>query len=298
MEKIVIEIPQFVRKLQVSKKQKAIHYEWNGIKIKAKGRQNIPKSFFRNDGIYPGGVEVLAEKIENLKEIYYLGYLYKKEKVRLLTRNSSITPSLTEQKGKYVLCRKEEEEFIPVISNLKKVGTPRFYLIKGQDIYSGNLREHFKGFVMTEIKKCYRKYVQNIPVINEYPIKIEAELHDTIKNPYHNIKGEHGSHWDIDNYVYPYMKAFPDLLVELGKLKDDDRLHLTQSIGVKFIPIDNHEDRKLVFIISLDDRAELEGIKAFHNNPIPYKPDGGFENEITRVDYKPINLEDLDKLPY
>ena len=145
------------------------------------------------------------------------------------------------------------------------------YLIKGQDIYSGNLREHMRGFVMDKIKECYKPYIKDLQPITNYPVKISCQVYDTIKNFYDKDKSELGGRWDMDNLMYPYLKAFPDLLTKEGILVDDDRLHLPSTIGATLIPIDNHEDRKLVFIIEKDDREELTRIKEYHKNKETYE---------------------------
>lgn len=255
-----VEIPQHIRKIQLSASQRAIYFEWNGVCIKAK-RTNIPQKFFLK-----GVKRDKFPKIEYLKDDYTLG-MFKDNKLVGTIRDSSLLPNianLLESKIKYRLCLKNGE---PILANLKTVNTPRMYVIKGQDIYSGNLREHMRGTVMDAIKTCYTPFVKNIPVICEYPVCIACEIHDTIKNYYDNSKSniELGQAWDIDNYAYPYMKAFPDLLQALGKIKNDDRLHLTQPPVPIFCPIENHSLRKLVFIIYKDDRDIIKNNKIYQD---------------------------------
>lgn len=257
---ITITIPKFVRKILVSDKQRANYYEWDGNTIKGKGKK-LPLSFYKNKNNLS-----LNTRIEDLKDYFALS-LYYKGKLKGLYRDSKILSSinLNDKDARVFLSRSISKEinlftfesFEKVISNPRIVGKPRYYLIRGQDIYSGNLREHFRGFVMDSIKKSYLPYVKDLPVIDSYPVKIECELHDTIKNHYDQDSSELGQRFDLDNYIYPYYKAFPDLLTNLGKLKDDDRLHVSQIGAVKFCPVDNHEDRKLVFIISLEDREVI-----------------------------------------
>lgn len=239
----------------MSEHQKAKHFEWDGKTIKAKGVK-IYKKFWKDTKFD----FITTDIIEDMKEDYVLG-LYKNKKVVGYTRDSK--EAIKQLVGKWILCQKVGSAIVPIVANSKSVGTPRWYLIKGQDIYSGNLREHMRGFIMDKIKECYKPYVKNIPVIESYPIKITCKLYDTIKNPYHKVRAEVGQQWDIDNYMFPYNKAFPDLLVALGKIKNDDRLHLPSSIGVEFVPIENHEDRKLVYVISKDERPEIKDNKVY-----------------------------------
>lgn len=251
-----------MRKVKLSDKQKITYFEWNGTTIKGKGRE-IPISWYKDKQTAYNCRKNKITKIEDLNQkIYHFGTLDKKGKIDAIR---VITPI---DSKKWILCNRKNDWSIPIICNEKKAGTPRFYLIKGQDIYSGNLREHMKGNIMNKIKESYLPFIKDILPIIDYPVKIECELHDTIKNFYDRSKNL-GQRWDVDNYAYPYMKAFPDLLVEKRILFDDDRLHLTQPPNPIFYPIDNHEDRKLVFIISKDEREIIKNneiYKTYHKN--------------------------------
>lgn len=247
----------------MSKSQLNVYFEWNGIEIKAK-KHKILQRYLKKDF-----TPVLINgqyKIEHFKDNYVIGiFLKSKNKFISFTRDTTDLPDILQSVYKYILCELDKDNLpVPVIANHTKAGKPRMYLIKGQDIYSGNLREHMRGFVMDKIKECYYPFIKDLKPIDIYPIKIRCEVHDTIKNNYaKNEKDEFGGRWDIDNLVYPYLKAFPDLLVRESILKDDDRLHLPSSIHADFVPIDNHEDRKLIFIIEKDERDVLKNNKLF-----------------------------------
>ena len=278
MQPIIVEILQYVRKVQMSKSQLNIYFEWNGVEIKAK-KHKILQRYLKKD-IIPTLTNI-QYKIEHFKDNYVIGtYLKSKNKFISFTRDTSELPDTIQSKNKYILCELNEDNIpVPVIANHTKAGKPRMYLIKGQDIYSGNLREHMRGFVMDKIKECYLPYIKHIKPIENYPVKIKCEVHDTIKNNYSKDKDEFGGRWDIDNLVYPYLKAFPDLLVREGILKDDDRLHLPSSIHAEFVPIDNHEERKLVFIIESDEREVLKNNKLFYK----YHVKESYESEDTEL---------------
>lgn len=262
MKPIRIEVPQFVRVVKMSEKQKAQYFDWNGAYIKGKNKTLPVKFYLDKDKIKD------KPTLNDLKAKYSLGHLIK-GKIEKVFLTHETTPKEIDS-GKIVLCEIIGNKVVPIIRNPKKVGQPRNYLIKGQDIYNGYLNPFSRGKVMDAIKKCYFKAVNAIPVITEYPIGIEVEFHHPIHNPY-DKKGEDGlgQAWDIDNFVYPYMKAFPDLLVQLGKIKNDDRLHLTKPPHVTFYPVDTKEEMKFVFIISKDDRIEIrenEIFKSYHKN--------------------------------
>jgi hypothetical protein len=235
----------------MSKNQRPKYFEWNGIEIKCKG-VTLPRKFFDNP------LENEA-KIEKLKINYFLGQF----KTNKFTGTSIVHTEDIDNNFKYRLGTYINNVFEPIIANSTKVGTPKMYLINGQDIYNGHLQNHMLGFVMNKIKDCYYPYIKDLKPIDFYPVKIKCEVHDTIKNSYVKAKSDIGQRWDIDNLVYPYLKAFPDLLTKEGILKDDDRLHLPSSIHAEFYPIDNHNERKLVFIIEKDEREILKNNKLF-----------------------------------
>jgi hypothetical protein len=259
MEIYRVEIPQHVRKIQLSAKQRPKYFDWDGFSIK--GKVKVPVRFHQKSI-----ARTKETTIEQLKDNYYIVF-FADNKPTFATRETTYLPNvvqLMQTKVKYRLCIKSDNEYIPILSNTKTVNTPKMYLIKGQDIYSGNLREHMRGTVMDAIKECYKPYLVSLPVIDKYPIRIDCEIHDTIKNIYdRSIKEENlGQKWDIDNYAFPYVKAFPDLMQKLGKLRNDDRLHVTQ-LSSSFVPIDNHKNRKLVFIISTDERDIIKNNETY-----------------------------------
>jgi len=127
-------------------------------------------------------------------------------------------------------------------------------------MYSGVLNEFTRAKIVNLLKKDYYEKIQlyNFPVVgildeNDYPIRIELEIVDTIKNVYDRTKKGNGIRWDVGNRAYPYLKTFVDFLVDghkqfKGILPDDDRLHV-EGESYYFTPCDNHEDRKLIFRI-------------------------------------------------
>lgn len=277
----------------MSKSQLNIYYEWNGVEIKAK-KHKVLQRFLKKD-IKPV-LQPIQYKIEHFKDNYVIGiYVKSKNRFTGFTKDTSELPDVIQAKYKYILCELDKDNLpVPVIANHTKAGKPRMYLIKGQDIYSGNLKEHARGFIMDKIKENYYPFIKNLKPIDTYPVKIRCEVHDTIKNNYAKDKDDIGGRWDVDNLVYPYLKAFPDLLVKEKILKDDDRLHLPSSIHAEFVPIDNHEDRKLVFIIEKDDREVLKNNPLFHK----YHCKDSYESEdieLVKDDNEPFKEINNDK---
>lgn len=142
-----------------------------------------------------------------------------------------------------------------VIANPKAAGTPRFVTINGQKIYNGDIDKHLRNKVMSSIKEFFTPFIAQLDVIpiECFPIMLTLEVHDIIREPSSN------SLWDVDNRAWPYIKAFQDCLTgnkdKEGKkrckqiIPDDNVLFITQPPVPKFIPVDNEEDRKLVFTI-------------------------------------------------
>jgi hypothetical protein len=266
MEPIIVEIPQHIRKVQFSAKQRPVYFEWNGLSIKGK-RAKLHVKYFKDKNDIQKDV-----KIEHLKDHFYIGR-FENNKLKYVTRKSEELPSasdLLRTKHKYRLVTYNEDsmsgsKYDLLLCNPNVVNTPKFHLIRGQDFYNSKIREHSRGAIMDAIKECFTPYLVNLPVISEYPVKIECQIHDTIKNVYDGAKEGLGLPWDIDNYAYPYMKAFPDLMQKLGKIKNDDRLHLTSPPSPIFVPIENHNERKLVFIITKDDRDVINNNKIYQD---------------------------------
>lgn len=165
--------------------------------------------------------------------------------------------------GKIILCDAHEK---PVVKNPNSCGTPKYKLINGQDLHALTLQDFERSKIITAIKKQMIPEVAKLKPITEYPIIIEAELYDTILDQeIISTKGKVvDTKFDIDNRFLMYGKTFPDvlcgcpyrdedtgLLVYASKpiIIDDDRLHLTNAMGCLFIPIEDTENRKLIFKI-------------------------------------------------
>lgn len=284
---IKIIIPQYIRTVQISKKQNASFYEWNGSTIKGKKKKlllaYVKKEFHNVPNILP----------EHLKSEYCIGCF---NKVKLVQTFDTLGQLLFHNKLglKYILINKITKE--KIIANQSQVGKPSFKLISGQDIFSGNLREHLRGTIFQAIKQSFLPYVKDMPIISNYPVRIKMYVYDTVKSFNDStLKNEVGQRWDLGNRAYPYGKAFLDLLVTgtdgtnkimEPKLIDDDRLHVTEDPqGGIFCPLRNNDDsrRKLVFIIEEDKRKIIKNNK-FYNGK--YEKNLIKGNPILRKTYK------------
>lgn len=282
MELIRVEIPQHIRKVQLSAKQRPVYFEWNGLCIKGK-KAKIHRRWLQDQSSH-----VVDIKIEDLKDKFFIG-VYHNNKIVSVTRDTSDLPTpaaLLRTKDKYrLVIQNDEQGYTPMLCNSKVVDTPRMKLIKGQDFYNSTIKEHQRGTIMNAIKECYKPYLVNLPVIQDYPVRMVCEVHDTIRNVYdlHQQTGT-GKPWDVDNYAYPYLKAFPDLMQALGKIRNDDRLNVTQPPSAIFCPIEHHRDRKLVFIISKDERELIANNETYRNYHNPVQLGEGIEAQVKGVE--------------
>ena len=152
-----------------------------------------------------------------------------------------------------------------VVANPRAAGTPRYITINGQKIYNGEASKHIRNKILSSIKKEMAPYIDKMDVVTEFPLIIEMELHDTIREE------SSKSLWDLDNRSWPYIKAFQDCLTgnkdKHGKrrnrqiIPDDNILFITTPPVPKFIPVDSEDERKLVFrILKETDKRILDHI--------------------------------------
>lgn len=265
---LIVEVPKYIREVKLSDAQRPVKWEWDGSQIRA-GKKKLLQKFANHksrDGYYhPSDLrdDFKVAGVLDGKIVTKLGvdiHVYVPDIIRAALVQGTTKVKLTEKQAKrvrfYLVCGDEI-----VLDNPDKVGKPKFARIKGQDIYSGNMGEFYRANVMKQIKDSMIPLVQSLPVIDSYPIAITMELHTPIKLSHDKSKGDKHQRWDADNHAYPYLKAFPDVLTELGKIKDDSIEFITTPAHCVYVPCATDEDRKLVFIITKDERPEIT------NNP-------------------------------
>ncbi len=249
---VKVVIPQYVRKVKMSDKQNPIYYEYKDGYIKAKNKP-LPDKYLTEQGKQN---RILNEGKIDLKDLL-----------------PTYTLVLGTNKREFLY---NIQTRLKVVANPLKVGTPRMKVINAQDIFSGKIQSFEKESIMLKIKKTFVPYIQNLPAFKpeDYPLRIRLYVYDTVKNEFdRSLMEDAGTRWDMINRSYMYSKAFGDLLVEglvdksiktTKVLVDDDRLHVTEDGGGVFCPIDNPNNRKLVFVIGKDDEhfaKEIEPIE-------------------------------------
>ena len=270
-ETIRIVIPQYIRRVKMSEKQIPVYWKFDGKHIKAKNK-HLPNKYFTKEGLEALVLNNGIVKQEYLKE----GYKIKSFRIKI-------------NHFKHYLVNGSD---VKILANPFKVGTPRIKMINAQDIFSGKIQSFEKEAIMFKIKQHFAPFLQNNRAldVSMYPVRIRLYLYDTVKN-YHDrsLQDDSGTRWDIINRSYMYMKAFGDLLVEGLKDKsinvpkiliDDERLFLTEDGGCVFMPIDKHENRKLVFVIGKDDERFNESIKDLENEHVWLIKNNRFYKEL------------------
>lgn len=275
-----ITIPKYIRSIRVSEAQREKYYEWNDTTIKCGSKTILQKyinPIFKNEIIKNNG-NVLPQHLRS--EYVILGF--KGDTIyatvweypnNISTIAEEEVPKRNKKKPlKYILCDFDTTK--KVIANDTKAGKPREHIIKGQDFYVG-LNPFIRNKLVHELKATYYNVVSKVPIDvmervrqvikKSYPVYIELELLDTVKNVFDNTKEGHGKRWDVGNRTDPYLKTFLDFLANGYKgedgtmlfqplIEDDDRLHVSSGNNSFFTPIEDEEERKLVFRIYADTR--------------------------------------------
>jgi hypothetical protein len=110
-----------------------------------------------------------------------------------------------------------------VVRNAGMVNKPRYRTINGQAIYNGQISRHARAVVMNGIKDWF---VENINI--GFPVFV-----DPVHVTYVVFAPKDDCTWDIDNHMVPYIKAFHDVMVDLGIIHDDKVKYL-RGYDVKF----------------------------------------------------------------
>lgn len=139
-----------------------------------------------------------------------------------------------------------------VISNTGTVGKPGTIPINAQVFYVGKpfQRMAIKNFV----QEYLLPYVQQMEVI-DYPVYMESEVHAVYE---HRLP-------DMNNIGYVWDKILTDVMVAEGIIFDDSPLYITRPGSAPlYVPIDDPENRKIVFRFYHDKRKEIADARQIH----------------------------------
>lgn len=259
-------IPEYLREIQVSEKQRPKYYTWNGVTIKCGSKKLLQKYLsqfakkdviINNSNILPYYLKYpyFIVEFKGNKPIGIFGNFKPNNSIKFdhdsrlrAVPNLKLTPKQLGIKSEFYLYNVETKS--KVLANETQAGKPKKIIIKGQDMYSGVLNEFTRAKMVNELKQDYTNKVNWFPIItrSDYPVVVIMEVVDTIKDFYDNTKEGDGKEWDVDNRAYIYRKTFVDFLVKSEIIAKDDRLHVKGG-GEFFTPCEKFEDRKLIFRI-------------------------------------------------
>lgn len=178
-----------------------------------------------------------------------------------------------------------------VIKNSNQAGKSKHETITANKLHRLTMPDYVRANILSTLKKQFIPYVEKLEPITTLPIIIELEVQDTYKDEIIvNGKKANDRDWDLGNRVMFYNKVFEDVLtgcimdVETGEIQikkgkkqpvrvkqttskviisDDHRGYVTGTPGAIFTPIDNTEDRKLIYRIYHDQREVIQNNKYY-----------------------------------
>lgn len=133
-----------------------------------------------------------------------------------------------------------------IVSNIRTVGKPRYWVVNFQDLYNGKVNTFGRNARMNLLKEAIWQAIKHedlnqLVKINEYPIKIELFIY-TEEMPI-----------DVDNKGAIYHKAFQDLLTSLKIITDDSSEFINDTGRTKWIKSNLNQ---MKFVISKSDFNE------------------------------------------
>lgn len=246
--KQTVVIPKYPRQVRLNQKVRKRYYELRqgGFRVTDRfGKESYPPKIYFKDKTQH------ELKVDNVADEYSIGVFSKD--VRFVHHYNKFGI----QNGTPLLMMAGETT--PIIANEKQSKEANIITIRGGDLMTDKGSEHLRDKIFEQIKNSMMPFLEGLSPMgkSDYPIRISLELHDTIKNHLDKTNTERpypANTWDLNNRCYPYCKAFCDLLIDLKIIANDDILHITQHPEAIFFPIENTEDRKLVFILATDER--------------------------------------------
>lgn len=139
-----------------------------------------------------------------------------------------------------------------IISNPVAAGTSKYVPINGQIFYSQSGGQFTRAKIVKALHEYYTEMLEGIEpfVTKDYPLVMSVNWFC----PY--------SHKTLDNtnFAAVYIKTFEDVLTNMGIIKDDEVRYITGSFPI-YTPVEDFEDRKIVFTFYQDLRAEVQQLK-------------------------------------
>ncbi len=142
---------------------------------------------------------------------------------------------------------------LPQLANAQTAGKPRFWTINFQDIWNQNVTKQSRNSKVEKLKEILRPFIQELPTINVYPLKLEIFIYD-LECPV-----------DISNKGVIYTKVIEDLLVNTNKDKSNNR-HIIIDDSINYI----NDSGRTKFIKIADDKDKRMEIRIFKSDNLNY----------------------------
>ena len=116
----------FIPKLQLSKSRRAVYYEYDD-------RLKLPKKFLKKE-----------TEFKKLKDTF----IFKMDTKTSIMKLFNITDNCF------------------VIKNSRSVGTPRYFIINGQDLYSGKFEREARGNLIYKLHDYFKQFILDCPILD------------------------------------------------------------------------------------------------------------------------------------
>ncbi len=129
-----------------------------------------------------------------------------------------------------------------IVSNIRTVGKPKFWVVNFQDIYNNIIRFQARNTIIIKLKNEFlpwidRSTLHEVDFTNWYPLKIELFIFSK-EMPV-----------DVDNKGALYFKIFQDIIKD-KYIKDDSSEFINDTGRVKWIKINEDQEEKMIFRIT------------------------------------------------
>ena len=146
-----------------------------------------------------------------------------------------------------------------VIKNTRVAGTPKYWVLNGQSLYSGNMHQMVRNKVTNLVHEYLSSFIGEV-----VPIELKTGEYLKIRCILSELKGV--ANWDCSN-KWPWIKWFEDTMVESGKISEDKITVVRSSGEIYFHEVENISERSITFVVEKfkpnknDIIEEMYGIK-------------------------------------
>lgn len=129
-----------------------------------------------------------------------------------------------------------------IVSNVRTVGKPKYWVVNFQDIYNNIIRFQARNTIIIKLKNEFLPYINTsklncIDFSNLYPLRIELFIFSK-EMPV-----------DVDNKGALYFKVFQDIIKD-KYIQDDSSEYINDTGRVKWIKVNEDQEEKMIFRIT------------------------------------------------